>query len=269
MAEMQDKPTCIGFWSKKTPKCGNCPFREECREETNKEKKLLCFGKFKTHEHQCKICPHSKTCREEAKKRLIAKMVRPLPVDVVLETLEAAANWLRANPNQWLMKEMDGRMVYRNGGKDSYRMSDVLKEIVDGTARVQDPAATMNHVIKKQEAENEPNEDGITFTDKFYEEIKKLPPPPPQNGTTEFGWKKTIPTPRKIDAQRELVCVNNTGMESRFDKGVTYLVEPDLDEPDMVLAIDRFGDKTAVMGERFGIQKKKDPFAAVGTAGRR
>jgi hypothetical protein len=65
-------------------------------------------------------------------------------------------------------------------------------------------------------------------------------------------WKdEWIESNRMIKGETELVCKDNTGMEDGFDRGVSYICEPNPNVKNMFYAYDKFGKKREVFAERF------------------
>ena len=54
----------------------------------------------------------------------------------------------------------------------------------------------------------------------------------------------------RLITDKEIICINNAGMEESFDQGISYIVESHPDH-DMVWAYDKFGVKQEVFAERF------------------
>jgi predicted DNA-binding WGR domain protein len=60
-----------------------------------------------------------------------------------------------------------------------------------------------------------------------------------------------------VDVRRveELVCLDNSGMEDKFDKNISYVCEPHPDA-DLIYVYDKFGNKGEFLVERFGLSGK-------------
>jgi hypothetical protein len=74
--------------------------------------------------------------------------------------------------------------------------------------------------------------------------------------------KETKKEPKK-EASNEVICINNAGMEDRFDIGVSYLFERHRSDDTMLWVVDKLGEKRECFKERFQVpcpseQKEED-----------
>lgn len=67
----------------------------------------------------------------------------------------------------------------------------------------------------------------------------------------------------KVTSLDEVVCVNNTGIEDKFDLGVTYVFEEHADE-DMLWVTDKFGQRRESLKERFQMPKRAEGLQSEG-----
>lgn len=69
-----------------------------------------------------------------------------------------------------------------------------------------------------------------------------------------------VPESKQSEEESTAICVMNTGMEDRFDVGVSYLVTPTADLT-MSLATDKYGVEVEVMAERFKMDEVQKPLS--------
>jgi hypothetical protein len=69
-----------------------------------------------------------------------------------------------------------------------------------------------------------------------------------------------VPESKQLEEEATAICIMNTGMEDRFDVGVSYLVTPTADLA-MLLATDKYGVEVEVMAERFEMDKVQKPLS--------
>jgi len=78
--------------------------------------------------------------------------------------------------------------------------------------------------------------------------VQKKPTPQEETGKLLDNMNKSAKKQKAFS--NVAVCVDNTGIEDKFDEGIEYLCEPH-SQKDMIYVYDRFGNKAEYLRKRF------------------
>jgi hypothetical protein len=183
----------------------------------------VCFG-TRIDCEQCRLCPFERDCQkevveeevveeevvEEARKNIVKD--QGIPLEVLHLVLRQALSFYESPAT--LMERLSTRHVSFEGKE--YNCAEVLQLLTDSSAKT-GPSPTKS-------------DDGPTREEK-----------------TEQPNSKNI---KKKPLQDRAICINNLGMENRFDPGAAYVFERHGDSS-MIWVFDKLGEKCECFRERF------------------